>query len=117
MTKRHNTIVLVVSVVISAAILIAAFNKRIAQPSIKYTVKVFEGCCGWGYDILANDTILIRQESVPVISSTKGFAHKQQAEQAAAIVLNKIKKGGMPSLNKEELAQIVPTLANLSDEQ
>jgi hypothetical protein len=116
MIKRHTTIVLLIAVVISAAILITTFSKKAAQPTIRYTAKIFEGCCGWGYDILANDTVLIRQESIPVISNTRGFTQKQQAEKAAALVLTKIKNGGMPSLTKEELARIIPALANLSNE-
>src|SRR5690349_19874008 len=48
---------------------------------------------GYGYDIYANDRLLVHQPSVPGISGTKGFRRKIDARKVAALVIKKISQG------------------------
>lgn len=51
---------------------------------------------GYGYDIMVNGALLIRQRFVPCIKGMKGFSSKRDASMVAALVIEKIKKGIMP---------------------
>lgn len=106
MTKLNSPQrILIVAVCLSAGIWgWTALTTRKAP--LKCRTRVFEGFCGWGYDILVNDSLLIRQESVPVLEGNCGFARKQWAEAAAAIIINKIENGRHPRLTSFDLREI-----------
>jgi hypothetical protein len=66
----------------------------------------------WGYDIYSDNRLYIHQPSVPGLAGNKGFRTKGQAQKAAAIVCQKIRKGIMPpTVSIEELrkAHLIPT--------
>ncbi|HLG40223.1 MAG TPA: DUF4907 domain-containing protein, partial [Chitinophagaceae bacterium] len=90
MTKQHNIIVIGTAVIISAGIWIIALNRQDGKKKKALSAKVFKGLNGWGYDILLNDTLFIHQAFIPVIETNKGFLQKQQAEKAAAKILQKL---------------------------
>jgi hypothetical protein len=105
MINRHNIIVIIAAAIISAAIWIFTLNRHPAKQQ-GLVAKVFKGPDGWGYDILVKDTLFIHQEHIPVIAAKKGFAEKQQAEEAASLVLQKIQQNKIPSLTKLDIEHI-----------
>lgn len=108
MTKRYNLIVILLSLAISTGIWVITLNRLNTKKKNHFTAKVFEGFNGWGYDILVNDSLFIRQESVPVLSGLKGFAKKELAEQVAELIINKMKRNRHPAVTTFELQQICP---------
>jgi hypothetical protein len=78
--------------------------------------KVFSGVCGWGYDILVNDKLFIRQESVPTKTGSKGFALKEEAEKTARLIINKIENGQPPVVTTFELQKIISPNTMRNDE-
>ena len=105
--KKHPAIVIGIAVLISAGIWIRALVRPKAAIKGTITNKIFEGPKGWGYNILVNDSIIIHQEFIPVISSHTGFPKKEEAQKAADMVIGKISKGGFPSITEPELQQIL----------
>lgn len=63
---------------------------------------------GWGYTIEVNHKLYIYQDQIPCIPGKRLFSSRRQAMAAAQIVVNKIKKGEPPSLQKAELEKILP---------
>ena len=106
MTKYHNNIIIIIALAVSAGIWINALNKEHPKKKNHLSAKIFEGSCGWGYDILVNDSLFIHQESVPVLKGKKGFPKKEQAEQTAQLIINKMKRGQLPTVTTFELQQI-----------
>jgi hypothetical protein len=104
--KKHNIIVLGASVIISAAIIIITLNNNHGNQR-RIEGRAFKTTNGWGYDILVNDSILIHQESIPVLQKNHPFANKDQAEKTAALVIQKIKTGQHPTLTKFDLDKIM----------
>ena len=102
--KKYNRIVLLISVAIAISIpfILSERNKREQH----LESKIFRVPNGWGYDILVDNKLLIRQESIPVKNGKNGFAQKQQAQKTADLVINKIEKGLNPSLTTFEIEQI-----------
>jgi len=110
-SKRHTITVLLVSLTISTGILVYAFTKRTTNKSSRFSSVVFSGLNGWGYDILVDDSVIIHQESIPSYGNGLAFPEKQQAQQAANLVLKKLKQGGgLPTLSRFELKAICPSL-------
>jgi len=59
---------------------------------------------GYGYDIYANERLLVHQPSVPGISGTKGFGRKVDARKVAGLVIKKVSQGVMPpTVSQKEL--------------
>ena len=116
MTKRYNIIVILASVAISAGIWIISLHKRQAKKKKDITAKIFEGFNGWGYDILVDDELFIHQESIPSCPGRAGFQKKEQAEQTAQLIINKLKQGQVPAVATFELQQIL-SLNQTQDDQ
>jgi hypothetical protein len=109
--KKHSTVVLLSSLIISTGILVYTFSKRTTKKSSRLSSVVFSGLNGWGYDILVDDSVFIHQESIPAIGNRKGFPEKEQAEKAARLVLKKLENNeGLPTLSRFELEEICPSL-------
>ncbi|MGZ5219194.1 MAG: DUF4907 domain-containing protein [Chitinophagaceae bacterium] len=108
MTKRYNITVIALSLTISAGIWILTLNKEHTNKKNHFAARIFGGPNGWGYDILVNDSLFIRQETIPVLNGSKGFAKKELAEQAAELIINKMKRNQHPAVTTFELQQICP---------
>ena len=50
----------------------------------------------WGYNILVNKRIMIKQPTPPSLPGNNGFATRKGAEDVAMLVIAKMKKGEMP---------------------
>ena len=58
----------------------------------------------YGYEILINGKVFIRQKNIPGLTGLIGFKRKQDAEKGAQLVLKKLSAGIMPpSIDKHEL--------------
>lgn len=109
-TKYHSIIVLLVSVLVSGAILFYGWTHR-KQSKTRITWTVHQGLHGWGYDILVNDNVFIHQETIPGTTGQTGFPKREQAEQAAALLLDKLRRGESPVITPKEEEQICPLSA------
>lgn len=106
MIKRHNIIVILTALIVSAGVLMCGFSEHTAKNKENISAKVFRSIDGWGYDILVNDTLFIHQEFIPAMTGRKGFPEKEQAEQTAQLIINKMKRGQLPTITTFELEQI-----------
>jgi hypothetical protein len=104
---------------------LAAFNSMAQQPVDKklsnslaqasginmanYTYKVFQAPNKmYGYDIFRNDKILFHQP--PAFQSNNliaPIAKKEQAEKAALLTIEKVKKNEAPALTQKEIEKIL----------
>jgi len=106
--------VIACTAIIAVAILLfqrASRHEQTFQPSVYRVVN------GWGYDILVNDKLLIRQESIPVIQDNRPFPTKIQAENTAALVIKKLENGQHPSLTMTDIESILPVYKTEHDKK
>lgn len=84
----------------------AAFPKTPTTATI--THRIIDAPNGtFGYEILADGKLLVRQTNVPGQPGTSGCATKADAENLATLVAEKVKRGEMPpTVTKEELIQL-----------
>ncbi len=70
------------------------------------TTSVFEIENGFGYLIVSQDKILIKQENIPAIQLQKPFCSKEDALKTAQLVKDKIVKNQSPTVTVEELLNL-----------
>jgi len=100
--SKHNLIVLVIAMIVSVFLIM---RKRNSGETISSRVFRSERG-GWGYDILVDKKLFIRQESVPVYSGLTGFPKEEQAAQTAALVIRKLKDKKSPVLTAADIQPI-----------
>ncbi|MET0461802.1 MAG: DUF4907 domain-containing protein [Chitinophagaceae bacterium] len=109
--SKHTITVLLISLLVSIAILAYKTRQQSVKKAARYSAEVFSVWNGWGYDILVNDSVIIHQESIPSIGKGIPFPEKVQAQQAANLVLKKLMDNDeLPTLSHAEVAEICPSL-------
>lgn len=69
-------------------------------------VKPIQKDWGWGYEIITNGKVYIKQEFIPVLQGHHGFQTKGQALQVGNRVVEKIEHHQLPILSLQELEQM-----------
>lgn len=103
--KRHNIIVISLSVLIACSFWIAPLIRR---SEAVFSYNIFKTAGGWGYDILVNDTLQVHQDFIPVITNRRAFPKQEQAKLAAELMIRKMKAGKIPAISRSELESICP---------
>ena len=86
----------------------AKFPEATAYASTKLTYKIIDAPKHThGYDVFADDRLMIHQTSVPALPGNEGFKTKEDATKVALLVIEKIKKGEMPpTVSIDEMKQL-----------
>jgi hypothetical protein len=86
----------------------AVFPKAETYTHTKLSYKIIEAANKtFGYDIYADDKLMIHQKSIPAMPGNDGFKTKADAEKVAQLVIEKIKKGEMPpTVSVEEMKKL-----------
>jgi hypothetical protein len=58
---------------------------------------------GWGYDIMADDKVFIKQEYMPGIEGKKGFKSADDALIVGNLVVKRISSNMMPMITRRDL--------------
>jgi hypothetical protein len=117
-TSRHNILVISIAAVICVGTYfvvrpLAESNGQ--SPKQKFSSRVFRVAEKWGYEILVNDKVFIRQETIPAVNGIQGFESPEQATQTAALIINKMKSGQHPTVTTFEIQQICAPNKQLHD--
>jgi hypothetical protein len=113
-TRKQNILIITAAIIISAGIWIITLR---GHPPERFASRVFKVVNGWGYDVLVNDTVIIHQESIPVLQKQEAFLQKDQAEKTAQLIIQKLKSGSLPTLTKFDLEKILATDETNNDRQ
>lgn len=119
-TSRHNILVISIAAVICVAtyfIVRSLAESRGQSSRQKFSSRVFRVAEKWGYEILVNDKVFIRQETVPAVNGMQGFDNPDQAMQTAALIINKMKSGQHPTVTTFEIQQICAPNKQLHDDK
>lgn len=100
--SRTHKLVLLAAILIAAGSTIFLLAIKPA-PSQGLSYNCFKTEHGWGYDVMANDRIIIHQPFIPGKSGVNGFSTEKEAGADAQIVIEKIKSGEFPLLNHQQL--------------
>ena len=65
---------------------------------------------GWGYEILVDHKVFIRQEYIPAIAGKKAFLTKEDAMQTAGLVIGKMVKRKPIGITTDDLTALKVSL-------
>jgi hypothetical protein len=102
MTKKIYIFIGLLFIVVIIGISINT-NKKSGDRMFKIESQAIQTSSGWGYNILVDHKIFIHQEYIPAISGNKSFVNKEDAMKVADLAIEKIKKGKLPSLTKDDI--------------
>lgn len=68
-----------------------------------YVVKSYEISKEWGYCILKNDKIIIKQSTIPTVSNSIRFKSQEDALKVGQVVADRIKNNLSPTVTKNDL--------------
>ncbi len=69
-------------------------------------VRPFKTSLGWGYEILAGDTIFIHQEFIPAIPGRHGFRTQEDAKKVGMKIIGKMKRGRVEAVTVGDLKEL-----------
>ena len=101
--SRKHKLVLLVAILIAAGSTIFLLAIKPAPSAKGLSYNCFKTEHGWGYDVLANDRIIIHQPFIPGASGVNGFSTEKEASADAQSVIEKIKSGEFPLFNHQQL--------------
>ena len=112
--KKNNNLLLVLSSLLFVASLIFFISQKkdkTPAPIVKnppsFSAQIIPVTDGFGYQIFADTSIIIKQETIPGREGTKGFATEQLAKKTADLVIHKLNNGIFPpGISEEELSQL-----------
>ena len=78
-------------------------NDNIHKDSVKLTAATFKTANGWGYIVMANDSIFIKQPIIPAVQGIKSFATEIDAVKVGNLIITKIKAHQKPIISIADL--------------
>jgi hypothetical protein len=85
---------------------VTRFTRCNSHKGMKYITSktIHSDSLGWGYEILANDTVLIHQVFIPAVQGKKGFVSEDQAKTIAHLLIKKMSTSkDLPQITIQEL--------------
>ena len=77
-----------------------------AKKKEAFTTEVFKINKGYGYTILFNNKLIIKQNEIPVISQKRVFCSKNEALVVANFVVERLKKSQAPTITIKDLDKL-----------
>ena len=73
---------------------------------VKLMVETFKTTDGWGYSILADDSIYIKQSIIPAVQGLHAFASETDAFNVGNLIIKKIKSHQKPTIYIADLKEL-----------
>jgi hypothetical protein len=96
--------VAMIMIVAGSIILVSKKNKSTgSNDMLPVVVRSLKMPDGWGYEVLVNNKVYIRQDCIPAIPTYKRFRTEAEALQIADSVADKMKHGRKPAMTVQEI--------------
>ncbi|HEY2649234.1 MAG TPA: DUF4907 domain-containing protein [Puia sp.] len=100
--RKTYSLIAIAALLISFAVIFFSRFKEQNQKVFIYAEPV-QTVYGWGYNIIANDKVHIKQEYMPAVPGKRGFKSAADAMQVGNLVVKKIMDSKMPTITLHEL--------------
>jgi hypothetical protein len=106
--KKKNLLLIIAGIILlgATAYAIYFFHYKKKSNFVFVQVRAIQNTSGWGYEILTDGKVYIKQDFIPVIQGRHGFQTKEQALQVANKVLDKIEHKQLPVVTFSELKEM-----------
>ncbi|HSZ87101.1 MAG TPA: DUF4907 domain-containing protein [Puia sp.] len=108
-TKQKKIFLFIIAGILllgAAAYAIYFFEYKKKSDYVFVQVRATQNACGWGYEILTDGKVYIKQDFIPAIPGRHSFETKEQALQVGNKVLDKIEHKQLPVITFAELKEM-----------
>lgn len=99
--RKTYSLIAIAALLISFAVIFFMYRQR-SQKVFIYAEPT-QTVYGWGYNIIADDKVHIKQEYMPAVPGKRGFKSAADAMLVGNLVVKKITENKMPSVSLHEL--------------
>jgi len=105
MTTKKYLILIITALLAGSAVF---FFVRRDHPSDKIFLEAIpvKTAYGWGYNIMADDKIYIRQDYIPAVPGKQGFKSSRDALLVGNRVIQKITRNELPAITEKDLEEL-----------
>ena|SRR5664279_3877801 len=100
--RKTYSLIAIAALLISFAVIFFNKGKEQNEKVFIYAEPV-QTVYGWGYNIIANNKVYIKQEYMPAVPGKQGFKSAADAMQVGNLVVRKIIDNRMPAITLHEL--------------
>jgi len=103
MTIRNKfSLIGITALLVCIAVIFFTRNKNGNQKIFLHAVPV-QTVYGWGYNIMANERLYIKQEFIPSVPGKQGFSSSDDALAVANLVIQRISTGREATITERDL--------------
>ncbi|MBJ2172711.1 DUF4907 domain-containing protein [Aureibaculum sp. A20] len=110
--KKKFFIIGFVILLTTLIVFIVKKNNNFDASSKLYSIETFKVDQGWGYNILQQDKLFIKQNYIPAVKGNHPFFTKNDAYKTAKLVIKRLDKNKLPTITIEDLKHLNVTLYN-----
>ncbi|WP_117882728.1 DUF4907 domain-containing protein [Aureibaculum luteum] len=109
-----NRFLIISIVIILTALTVFLFKKNNnLDPVLKiYSIETFKVDKGWGYKVLKDNKIFIKQNFIPAVKGNRPFVSEMEAYNTANLVIIRLDQNKLPTITIADLNSIDVTLLN-----
>jgi hypothetical protein len=108
-TKRKKIFLFIIAGIIllgAGVYTIYFFEYKKKSDYVFVQVRAIQNANGWGYEILTDGKVYIKQDLIPAIPGRRSFETKEQALAVGNKVLDKLEHNQMPTITLTELKEM-----------
>ncbi len=99
--RKTYSLIAIAALLISFAVIFFMYRQR--SKKVFIYAEPTQTVYGWGYNIIADDKVHIKQEYMPAVPGKRGFKSAADAMLVGNLVVKKITENKMPSVSLHEL--------------
>ena len=101
-TRNKYNLIGITALLVCIAVIFFTRNKNGNQKIFLHAVPV-QTVYGWGYNIMANERLYIKQEFIPSVPGKQGFSSSDDALAVANLVIQRISTGREATITERDL--------------
>ncbi len=110
MTIRNKYVLIGIAALLICFAVIFFTRQRTHDKNIFIHAQAVQTVYGWGYNVLADDRVYIKQEFIPTLPGKQGFKSADDALRVGNLVVKKISSNLPPTITPRDLDSLgIPT--------
>jgi hypothetical protein len=103
-TKTKYFLAGIAALLVSFAVIF--FNHAAHEGKLYIHTVTFKTADGWGYNIMTDDRVYIKQEYIPAIVGKHSFKSEEDAAKVGNLVVNRISSNQQPTITIKDLSDL-----------
>ena len=103
-TKTQYSLIGIAALLVCFAVIF--FTKSAHEGKLYIHTVTFKTAEGWGYNIMTDDKVYIKQEYIPAIVGKHSFSSEEDAAKVGNLVVERISSNQQPTITVKDLSDL-----------